>query len=995
MDFFCSYNLGNLTFEPPISLGIQVYAYSDVKNIKVKDFNQDEIPEIFFFDGLLSGTLYMAQKNTTTGAWTIEPKVNNVMAYNFIDSNNDGVDEIVSLSTTGSVRIHDQTGELLMTKQAQCYTMTDCVWQSPAKIFVNDVNADERPDITLLSRYNQHDFQSFLSNGTDYNAYTKIVDIETTLLGMGDIDGDHDIDIINGLNGISYYKNDGEGNFNVFESNHTDISTFDNYDNYVSKYIDVNGDQTKDFVTILDGYSLLIKTMNPNGSVAKTYIKTFEGSIMSYHFVDIDQDKDQDLLIVYYNEGISLSRNLGNMQFGEWEVLVSNCSACATVGVGDINNDQRPDIIVGGYWNIYIYQQTDSGNFYTTPQIIPHIAQYNQIDIIDLDQDGNKDILLAEENSHNLVWFKSNGQTIENNRRFITGFTYNLGAFIDIQPAYLGENILFTFASENRVVAVERQNGTFQSHVLFEHTDHIIQKIWIDVNHDSKKDLVVLDVFGKMILSIAQTDGTYGTHKSLIGQTMGYIFPATVDQYDAILVLSGEGKLTWHRIISYDVPLQENIITTNAENLIDFCTADLNQDGWNDIVTVSRFTNTIAYYQNQQNDTFAEARTTSTELDNLQSLTPIDIDQDGDIDIATASVDDNTIAYHLNDGQGTLSPSNIISQQVMGAKDLAAGDVDGDGKTDLVSISTTGNVVYWHKNLGNGNFDNQIITDRLVRPTTVVITDMDKDGLTDIVIVSETTNTIHLWEYKRATSVFIPIKNINVTQPQNIVMAELAKDFIAEILVASSQSGDVSYYIDNFIINTEPIPMQMVFSTLVNTKAICVADLDQDGQQDVVAGSYIDGIITWRRTGVQGSFNEPHSLTSDALGIKVLSAADLDNDGDDDVVAASVLDGKIRWFKNQSQKPTPYTPPTQTDSPLAGIYPNPTQDVIFINFIDDNFDGQYHCQLYTISGQLINAQVLSNIPELNYWSLKNLPAGLYFLRLTHENKSQVFRIVKR
>ena len=126
MDFFCSYNLGSLTFDPPISLGIQqVYAYSDVRNIKVKDFNQDEIPEIFFFDGLLSGTLYMAQKNTTTAAWTIEQKANNVIAYNFIDSNNDGVDEIVSLSTSGSVRIHDQTGELLMTKQAHCYAMTN------------------------------------------------------------------------------------------------------------------------------------------------------------------------------------------------------------------------------------------------------------------------------------------------------------------------------------------------------------------------------------------------------------------------------------------------------------------------------------------------------------------------------------------------------------------------------------------------------------------------------------------------------------------------------------------------------------------------------------------------------------------------------------------------------------------------------------------------------------------------------------------------------
>ncbi|HNI44218.1 MAG TPA: T9SS type A sorting domain-containing protein [Chitinophagales bacterium] len=454
-----------------------------------------------------------------------------------------------------------------------------------------------------------------------------------------------------------------------------------------------------------------------------------------------------------------------------------------------------------------------------------------------------------------------------------------------------------------------------------------------------------------------------------------------------------QGKLTWHRIITYDVPLQENIIATDAENLTDLCTADLNHDGWNDIVAVSKFSNSIAYYQNQQNNTFAEAQSTNTDLDDLQSLAPIDIDQDGDIDIATASDDDNIIAYYLNDGQGNLSSANIISQQVTGAKDLAAGDVDGDGKTDLVSVGNTGNLVYWHKNLGNGNFDNQLITDSLLRPTAVTITDMDKDGLTDIVIASETSNMLQIWEYKPTTATIMPIKNINVAQPQNFVMAELVRDFVEEILVASPQSGDVFYYIDNAIPNSDPIPIQSVFSTLANPKAVCVADLDQDGQQDVVSGSYVDGTIAWRRNAWKGGFNDSHTIMTDALGIKVLTATDLDNDGDDDIVAASVLDGKIRWFKNKSQKPTPYTPPSQPDQPLATIYPNPTQDAIFINFVDDDLDSQYDCQLFNLSGQLINAQTLSNMP-VTYWSLENLPAGLYLLRITHEDQSQVFRIVK-
>ncbi|MBL7787611.1 MAG: T9SS type A sorting domain-containing protein [Chitinophagales bacterium] len=995
-EFFCLYNVGNLVFDILVNIGLQPHGncnINNIDNINIKDFNQDGIPEIFF---IVYNQLYARQINPSTGTWQDMMYLLDVVSYNFVDYNNDNIDEITTLSSSGFLQIRNKEEQTIMFGHAYC-PYFECSY-TYTKIFTNDINGDEIPDITLLDQSNAITFQSLLSNGTNFDTYTKVVDINTNVIGMGDIDGDHDIDIINGYDGISYYKNDGEGKFEVFESNNADAMIPQNFRFW--EYTDINNDQTKDIVILYGNgmdmsIKMMVKTLKSDGSMGRAYTKEWAtgNDAMNYNLTDIDQDGDKDLLIVYYNEGIKLARNLGNMQFGEWEVLAFNCNACATIGVGDINGDQRPDIVVGGYWNIYVYTQTDAGGFSTTPQTIPHTAQYRQIDIIDLDQDGTQDVLLTYDTGA-FAWLKSNGQTIEGSIRSITDYYCNMDDFIDLKSAHLGVNTLFVFISDNKIIATERQNGTFQSRILLENEIGIAQFVWIDANQDGKKDIVFRDFNSNIKISIAQTDGTYNTSKTLIDQQVVFLFPLAVDQQDAILLFSPlQGKLTWHRIITYDVPLQENIIATDAENLTDLCTADLNHDGWNDIVAVSKFSNSIAYYQNQQNDTFAEAQSTNTDLDDLQSLAPIDIDQDGDIDIATAADDDNIIAYYLNDGQGNLSSANIISQQVTGAKDLAAGDVDGDGKTDLVSVGNTGNLVYWHKNLGNGNFGNQLITDSLLRPTAVTITDMDKDGLTDIVIASETSNMLQIWEYKPTTATIMPIKNINVAQPQNFVMAELVRDFVEEILVASPQSGDVFYYIDNAIPNSDPIPIQSVFSTLANPKAVCVADLDQDGQQDVVSGSYVDGTIAWRRNAWKGSFNELHTIMTDALGIKVLTATDLDNDGDDDIVAASVLDGKIRWFKNKSQKPTPYTPPSQPNQPLATIYPNPTQDAVFINFVDDDLDSQYDCQLFNLSGQLINAQTLSNLP-VTYWSLENLPAGLYLLRITHEDQSQVFRIVK-
>ncbi|HNL05920.1 MAG TPA: VCBS repeat-containing protein, partial [Chitinophagales bacterium] len=509
-DLYCSYNTGNLKFGALVDLGLQSQTLDTIEDVKIHDFNQDGIPEMFL---IIANELYAYQMNHSIG-WENVGYWYGIVSYNFIDSNNDGVDEIVTLSELGLLQIRSQGGEIIMTRQAYCSQgSTNCYWQNFGKIIVNDINGDARPDITLIGKYNLNAFQSFLSNGTDYDTYTKIVDIETNLLGMGDIDGDHDIDIINGYPFISYYKNDGEGKFEVFESNNADAMIPQNFRFW--EYTDINNDQTKDIVILYGNgmdmsIKMMVKTLKSDGSMGRAYTKEWAtgNDAMNYNLTDIDQDGDKDLLIVYYNEGIKLARNLGNMQFGEWEVLAFNCNACATIGVGDINGDQRPDIVVGGYWDMYIYRQTESGGFPTNPQTIPHTAQYRQIDIIDLDQDGTQDVLLTCDTGA-FAWLKSNGQTIEGSIRSITDYYCNMDDFIDLKSAHLGANTLLVFASDNKIIATERQNGTFQSRILLENEIGIAQFVWIDANQDGKKDIVFRDFNSNIKISIAQTDGTY------------------------------------------------------------------------------------------------------------------------------------------------------------------------------------------------------------------------------------------------------------------------------------------------------------------------------------------------------------------------------------------------------------------------------------------------------------------------------------------------------
>ena len=77
------------------------------------------------------------------------------------------------------------------------------------------------------------------------------------------------------------------------------------------------------------------------------------------------------------------------------------------------------------------------------------------------------------------------------------------------------------------------------------------------------------------------------------------------------------------------------------------------------------------------------------------------------------------------------------------------------------------------------------------------------------------------------------------------------------------------------------------------------ADIDGDGDKDLIATS-IDGdnVVWFQNLDGQGNFSEPKILTSNMdypLGIAV---ADIDADGDLDIIAASNNDFKIAWFEN-------------------------------------------------------------------------------------------------
>jgi uncharacterized protein YuzB (UPF0349 family) len=113
--------------------------------------------------------------------------------------------------------------------------------------------------------------------------------------------------------------------------------------------------------------------------------------------------------------------------------------------------------------------------------------------------------------------------------------------------------------------------------------------------------------------------------------------------------------------------------------------------------------------------------------------------------------------------------------------------------------------------------------------------------------------------------------------------------FCSFLLFSSSQVvyGEVSFSQHIIIERTVDWPVS-VYS----------ADLDNDGDIDVLSASELDDKIAWYENEGAGFFRTQHVISTDAQGAQCVFAADLDNDGDMDVLSASDHDNKIAWYEN-------------------------------------------------------------------------------------------------
>ena len=164
-----------------------------------------------------------------------------------------------------------------------------------------------------------------------------------------------------------------------------------------------------------------------------------------------------------------------------------------------------------------------------------------------------------------------------------------------------------------------------------------------------------------------------------------------------------DSKIAWYRNTDGKGTFGSNIvIATTASGAQSIAVGDVNNDGFIDVVSASRLDNKIAWYQNTDGKgNFGTENVVTTNAVGAYDVTIADVNGDGWVDIVSASFKDNTIAWYKSmDGKGAFSTENIVSSSVpkfgrIGVYSVVAEDLDGDGFLDLATASFGDNTIAW------------------------------------------------------------------------------------------------------------------------------------------------------------------------------------------------------------------------------------------------------------------------------------------------------------
>jgi len=295
----------------------------------------------------------------------------------------------------------------------------------------------------------------------------------------------------------------------------------------------------------------------------------------------------------------------------------------------------------------------------------------------------------------------------------------------------------------------------------------------------------------------------------------------------------------------------------------------------------------------------------ATDRPTIAHVKIVDLDQDGLLDVIVCDVLGEQVSWIRQ------FPSNVFEEQailsgVSGAVHAEAVDMDLDGDLDVLvavmglilpSDAHLGQVIIL-ENDGNQQFTKHVIAEGIQRVTDVQADDLDGDGDLDLAVAQfgYTQGQVQ-WFENIGDWMFTPHQLIDRSGAIHVPIADIDNDGDPDIIVLLSQEWETVYaFVNDGYGNFSQRILHDVTDADFSSSGISVADLDGDGDQDVIWTNG-DAFVTvdyrplpthglqWLEN--RGDLSFVYHRIGQMDGAYSPTIADMDSDGDLDIVTVA------------------------------------------------------------------------------------------------------------
>lgn len=541
---------------------------------------------------------------------------------------------------------------------------------------------------------------------------------------------------------------------------------------------------------------------------------------------------------------ISSSILVHAQSFSEYDSLTSNVGAPKDLDLADLDNDGDLDILQASTKKANISWLENLGNGKYLDHVIEEAEIYSPENIVsgDIDNDGDLDIVVTSQKSPRLVLFENKGK---NSFAYIPldsrNEAYGL-CLLDIDNDDLLD-IAYGVNDENGSVYLLYNNGNF----------------------DFTVDTLLKDRGLELELFANDTDsdgiGELFTWSSRVGK-IGVIDSIGLDFTDTIL---------------------SEIIT----ELVDLTFSDINGDGMLDLIPsanpVIYEDRPFTYFLNDGNGAFQAQVFPFLDPRGAYS-TDFDNDGDNDIILVTRSNDFLFLNNNSNVSLSIDTINDIESEAIL----LKGGDMNGDGKDEFVAINGFDKITIYHQEVLSLRSKTIASFTDIFSPNGITKSDLNNDGKVEIIGYSaaEKSAVIFICDsggvYTGFKFIELPPSTSFIYGFQDLSFQDINNDGLQDIIAgANIAAADMLIYINQGDFNFERVNINTLYNS---TEALAGDDINNDGNIDIVASvNSGESIILATNTGnLDFSFSV---ITDDLTNVYEINLVDINGDNTLDIIA--------------------------------------------------------------------------------------------------------------